>query len=214
MMSLGKGDIISNSNNKNINANSYNEGKLVATHDNMSDILHTLYFIEAQGYTIDTNIIYQENQSAIRLEVNERISSGKKTKHISSRFFFITDKIDKGEVDVEYCPTNNMWCEILNKPKRGALYRLDCSHLMNDLVDYYKEVERKATHPTLLDTKQDDKIEVPPRNQNIPKANLIPVRRIVLGNGLEEVMWELTKVPRRKGFWRTARENVSDERYS
>ena len=97
----------------------------------MPDILHTLYFIEAQGYTIDKKNIYQDNQSTIRLDVNGRISSGKKAKHISSPFFFITDKISKGGVDVEYCPTGKMWCDIVKKPKQGAPYRLDRSHLMN-----------------------------------------------------------------------------------
>ena len=63
------------------------EGELVANHDQIPDILHTLYFIETQGYTIDKNIIYQDNQSTIRLEVNSRISSGKKTNHISSHFY-------------------------------------------------------------------------------------------------------------------------------
>ena len=86
MLSLGKWAIISNPNKKNITVNSYTEGRLVATHDHMPYIMHTLYFIETQGYTIDKNIIYQENQSFNRLEVNGRIISGNKTEHISSRF--------------------------------------------------------------------------------------------------------------------------------
>ena len=86
MMSLGKGAIVSNSNKQKLNVNSSTEGELVATHHQMPDIMRTLYFIESQGYTIDRNIIYQDNQSTIRLEVNWHISSGKKTKHISSLF--------------------------------------------------------------------------------------------------------------------------------
>ena len=31
----------------------------------MQDVMHTLYFIEAQGYAIDKNVIYQDNQSTI-----------------------------------------------------------------------------------------------------------------------------------------------------
>ena len=85
------------------------------------------------------------------------------------------------------CPTENMWCDILNKPKQGAPYRLDCSHLMNVPVDYDEEVECKANHLTLLDIKQDDKIKVQPQNWNIPKSNPILVRRIVLESVLEEV---------------------------
>ena len=95
-MSLGKGAIISNYNNQNLNVNSSTEGELVATHDHIPDILHTLYFIEAQGNKISKHIIYKDNQSTVGLDVNGRISSGKKTNHLSSSFFFITENIAKG----------------------------------------------------------------------------------------------------------------------
>ena len=80
---------------------------------------------------------------------------------------------------------------------------------MNVPVYCDDKVECKATHPALLDTNPDNNIEVPPRNWNIPKSDPSPVRRSVLGNGLEEVRWDLAQVPRRKGFWVTARENVT-----
>ena len=86
MMTLGNVAIISNYNKKKLNVNSSTEGEIVATHDQLPDILHTMYFIEAQGYTIDKNIIYQDNQSTIRIYVSGRTSLGKKTKHISSLF--------------------------------------------------------------------------------------------------------------------------------
>jgi len=79
-MGKGKGAIISTSNKQKLNVGSSTESELVATHDQMLDVMHTLYFIEAQGYAIDKNVIYQDNQSTIRLEVNGEMSSGKKTK--------------------------------------------------------------------------------------------------------------------------------------
>ena len=84
MMSLGKGAVISTSNKQKLNVNSSTEGELVGSHEVMPDVLYTLYFIEAQGYTVDKNIMYQDNQSTMRLQVNGRLSSGKKTKHIKS----------------------------------------------------------------------------------------------------------------------------------
>ena len=78
-----------------------------------------------------------------------RISSGKKTKHISSHCFPVTCKIAKGELDMVYFPTEKTWCDILNKPKQGAPYWLDHSHFMNVPVDYDDKVERKANHPAL-----------------------------------------------------------------
>ena len=66
MMSLGKGDIISNSNKQNLNVNISTEGELVSTYDQMPYILNALYFIKTQGYTIEKNT-YQENKYTIRL---------------------------------------------------------------------------------------------------------------------------------------------------
>ena len=93
---------------------------------------------------------------------------------------------------MDYCPIEKMWCDILNKPKQGAPYWLDHSHFMNVPVYYDYEVDHNATHPTLLDTKQDNKIEFLPRNWNIPKADPNPVRRSVLGSGLEDSRWDST----------------------
>jgi len=140
MVTLGKGAIISNF--------SSTESKLVATHDQIPDVMHTLYFIKAPGYAIDKSVIYQDNQSTIILEVNGKMSLGKKTKHISSRFFFITDKIARGKFDVEYCPAEKMWCHILNKPKQGASYRLNRNHIMN--VPVYYDLIRDMTMTSLF----------------------------------------------------------------
>ena len=207
-MTMGKGAIISNSNKQKLNVGSSTESELVATHDQMPDVMHTLYFIEAQGYAIDKNIIYQDNQSTIRLEVNGKMSSGKKTKHISSRFFFITDKVARGEVDVEYCPTEKMWCDILNKPKQGASYRLDRSHLMNVPIEYDDDVERRLTHPALLDKGDDDDVIIPPLDQKPPTAVPEPVRRSVLRDSLKKVTWDPRVVPRKTESGRFGRDSA------
>ena len=74
-MTMGKGAIISNSNKQKLNVGSSTESELVATHDQMPDVMHTLYFIDARGYAIDKDVIYQDNQSIIRLEVNRKMTS-------------------------------------------------------------------------------------------------------------------------------------------
>ena len=81
-------------------------------------------------------------------------------------------------------------------------------------VDCDYGVDWKATHPTLLGTNQDNEIEVPPQNWNITKSYPSLVRMSVLENGIDEDRWDLARVPRQRGFLGTARENVSDERYS
>eukprot|EP00957_Ditylum_brightwellii_P074718 5679266-Ditylum_brightwellii.AAC.1 len=64
--------------------------------------------MEAQRYKVSDNIVYQDNESAIRLEKNGKGSSSKRTRHIDIRYFFVTDRIEAGDLTTEYCPTGMM----------------------------------------------------------------------------------------------------------
>ena len=85
----------------------------------MRPVLWTLYFSQAQGYTMESNIMFQDNHSTMRLMLNGNKSSLKNTKHINIRYFFVKDVINKGEMLVEYCPTEEMWEDVLPKPLQG-----------------------------------------------------------------------------------------------
>ena len=89
----------------------------------MPGILWTRNFMKAQDYDVVENIIFQDNKIEILLEKNGKTSSGKRTKHISIRNFFVTDRINKGEVLVAWCPTDNMTGDLFTKPNQGALFR-------------------------------------------------------------------------------------------
>ena len=109
-------------------------------------------------------MIYQDNQSTMRLETNGLMSSGKNTKHIWRKYFFIKDCIDSGDLEVKYCPTEDMWVDVLTKPKQGAPFNKDRSKLMNVPVEYNDDEERAKTHPLLfpkedVETPQDSDVE-------------------------------------------------------
>ena len=78
-------------------------------------VLWTRLFLEAQGYQVERNIIFQDNKSAILLETNGRKSAGKRSKALNVRYFFVTDQIDKGNLQIEYCPTNEMVGDFFTK---------------------------------------------------------------------------------------------------
>jgi hypothetical protein len=48
-----------------MNVRSSTEGELVAVDDAATMILWTKLFLEAQGYDVEKNIVYQDNKSAI-----------------------------------------------------------------------------------------------------------------------------------------------------
>ena len=75
-----------------------------------------------QGYTIDDNVIYQDNQSAILLEKNGRGSSGQRTHHIDIWYFFVTDRVKRGEIHIEYCLTRDMVADFFTKHHQGSLF--------------------------------------------------------------------------------------------
>jgi hypothetical protein len=100
MMLLAKGATASFSNKQKINTKSFTESELVGIDQALSSILRTQHFIEAQGYSVEQNLLFQENQSTIHLEVNRSLSSSKHTKHIKCCYFFICDKIADGNLEV------------------------------------------------------------------------------------------------------------------
>ena len=106
--------------------------------------------MEAQGYTIEHNIVKQDNKSTLMLARNGRFSSGKRTKHIKARYFNIADKVSDGEIELAYEPTETMWADVLNKPKQGKAFREFRAFLMNVPVNYDDELERARTHPDQL----------------------------------------------------------------
>jgi hypothetical protein len=69
-MSLGSGVIYRTSKQQKLNMKSSSKVELVGVDDVMPQVLWTLYFLEAHGYKIDDNIIYQDNKSSILLETN------------------------------------------------------------------------------------------------------------------------------------------------
>ena len=67
MMSLGAGAITSGSWKKNINGRSSTEKELIGVNDMMGPVLWALYFIQGQGYNIDSNIMFQDKHSTMHL---------------------------------------------------------------------------------------------------------------------------------------------------
>ena len=106
MLSLGKGAVYSTSTKQKINTKSSTEVEFVGIDDLMPQILWTRLFMTAQGFEVNDNIIYQDNESAMKLANNGRGSSGKRTRHINIRYYFVTDRIAKGDVRLQHCPTD------------------------------------------------------------------------------------------------------------
>ena len=130
------------------------ESKFIGLYDKVGDILWTRQFLEAQGYVIHTNIVYQDNMSTLSLAKNGYVSSSKRTKHIKAKYFFIRHFHKSSELELRYCPTESMWANVLSKPLQGAKFRIMQAFLMNCPTDYNTEIPTipiaiPSTPPTL-----------------------------------------------------------------
>jgi hypothetical protein len=109
-LSLGRGFPIVSSTKQKLNTRSSTESEIVGA-------------MKAQGYQVQDNILFQDNKSAILLEKNGKASSSKHMKHVNIRYFFITDRVDKGDVSLVWCPTGHMIGDFMTKPLQGALFQ-------------------------------------------------------------------------------------------
>ncbi len=138
---FGKGAVSSSSNKMKCNTNS-TETELISFADILTDIIWMHYFVECQGYNINKYVIFQDNMSALSLEKNGRMSSSQRTKHITkAKYFLINDYCDAGVINVKFCPTNQMWADVLTKPLQGQKFRDMLAFFQNCTQDYKDDTE-------------------------------------------------------------------------
>ena len=130
---MGRGSVISHSTKQKLVARSSTESELIGAHDVLPTIVWTRNFLKSQGVKIKDVVVYQDNQSAMLLENNGRMSSTKRTKHINIRYFYIKDRIQNKDLRIEYCPTDQMVADFYTKPLQGQLFYQHRDAIMNIL---------------------------------------------------------------------------------
>ena len=131
ILSVGKGAATSISSKHKLVTKSSTEAEIVGADDVLSHLMWTNLFLKAQGYPPKQTILYQDNTSAILLEKNGKESSGKRTRHINIRYFYIKDRIEKGDLEIKHCPTDDMLGDFMTKPLQGKKFRKFFRMIMN-----------------------------------------------------------------------------------
>jgi len=121
-LTMGRGCPISTSTKHKLNTKSSMVSELVAVDNMIPQILWARLFMMAQVIEIKDNILYQDNKSAILLAENGRASSSKRTKHIEIRYYYVEDRIKKGDLRVVWCLTDQMIADYLTKPLQGRQF--------------------------------------------------------------------------------------------
>ncbi|CAI7895636.1 unnamed protein product [Closterium sp. NIES-54] len=68
---------------------------------------------EAKLARLPNFTLFCDNQSAIRIANKNGFAN--RTKHIALRYFFVKDEIEKGRLELSYCPTSEMAADYLTK---------------------------------------------------------------------------------------------------
>ena len=92
--------------------------------------------MEEQGYNIKENILYQDNQSAMKVILNGKRSSSAKLKHLDNRFCWFKDRLGWEGIKVKYCPTGQMVADFFTKPLQGAQFKK-----LRDVVMGYAHID-------------------------------------------------------------------------
>jgi hypothetical protein len=103
-------------------------------------------FLEAQGYLLSNTYFEQDNESAIKLEKNGRMSAGSRSRHINIRYFWIKDRVKQEQISIRHCPTADMIGDFFTKPLQGGLFTR-----FRDVILGYKHVDTlNSTSPTII----------------------------------------------------------------
>jgi hypothetical protein len=92
---------------------------------------------EEMGFRQDKpTILMEDNQGTIAMVKN--VVSGSNTRHIKIQHHYIRELVKNGEIELQYCPTNEMLADILTKP----LAKIQFINLRNRLLGHQETPKR------------------------------------------------------------------------
>lgn len=98
------------------------EAELVGMSDSANQGIYIRNFLIEQGYTMAPITLFQDNQSCMAL-IDRGRSGAERTRHIQIRYFWVKERVDLGEIRVEYLPSAEMYANVLTKPLQGAQFQ-------------------------------------------------------------------------------------------
>jgi len=146
---FGTGIIDQKSSNQKMNTRSSTETEVVGNSEYLPKNIYFEMFMEGQGYKLQSNTLAQDNESTMRMATNGRSSPcTSNSKHISIKYFWVTDRVENGNIEVVHCPTHQMMAYYFSKPLQGELFHLfrnvimGWAHISTVFTAYVSQRER------------------------------------------------------------------------
>ena len=149
MTTFGTGIIDQKSSKQKMNTRSSTETEVVGTSEYLPKNIYFELFMEAQGYKLQRNILAEDNESTIRMSKNGKDSCTSNLKHIAiKKYFWVTDQIKNGNIEIIHCPTKQMIADYFTKPLQGELFHMfrniimGWTHISTVFTSYHAAKER------------------------------------------------------------------------
>jgi hypothetical protein len=90
------------------------EAELVGLSDSCNQALHMRSFLIAQGYKMPWVVVYQDNMSCMAPVDRGRLGA-ERTWHIDIRYFWVKERVEKGEMRGEHKGTKYLYANVLTR---------------------------------------------------------------------------------------------------
>jgi len=156
LLMIGKNAVLSQSNKQKVNTRSSMETELNAVDDSLPTVQWASLFMKDQGYDLET-VVKEDNRSTMLLMKNGRLSSGKRTKHLDIRYFYVQDLLNRGVIKIEHCKTEYMIADFFTKPLQGRRFQILRDIILNRdniSVSQYRSVLGNSEEHNIVETEK------------------------------------------------------------
>jgi Reverse transcriptase (RNA-dependent DNA polymerase) len=116
------GAIYCKSSRQNIVTKSSSEAELVGATDLAGAYLWIKNYLKYQSYDMVQEVDLRQDNKAVISWLKNGKAKDEKGRHISIRYFWLADRIKRGNLVVNYTSTNDMVADYLSKPLVGAIF--------------------------------------------------------------------------------------------
>jgi uncharacterized protein Yka (UPF0111/DUF47 family) len=142
VINIGDGAVFSKSSKQKLVARSSTEAELIGLADSLPQLIWTRNFFLEQGFSTGPVNILHDNLSTIKLVMNGK-STSTRTRHIEMRYFFIRDRIERKEAEINYKDSENMLADFYTKPLQGSKYRMLRDKIMNIPCENWSGIKKE-----------------------------------------------------------------------
>lgn len=146
-VTMGKGALINVVKKIGLVTSSSTETEIVSTGKRINKCTWFRYLREAQGERVREDLLMQDNKSCILLQKSYPFSVKKGSNHIHVRYFLTADKVERKELKILFCPTDEMTADFNTKPLQGSKFVQFRNQLQGISIDdydsyrhYYKKI--------------------------------------------------------------------------